>query len=142
MPLPTPIPGLVIHYSYLWRDQWRRGLEEGTKERPCVIAAVTPSGQSTVTVYVVPLTHQAPSRPSNHIEVPLIIKRHLGLDDDPSWFITNDLNRFRWPGPDLRPIPGKSRGTFSYGVLPPRLFRQVRDGILVHARSGTKATER
>lgn len=142
MPLPTPIPGLVIHYSYLWRDQWRRGLEEGTKDRPCVVAAVTPSDQPTITVYVVPLTHRAPPCTTDHVEVPMRVKRYLGLDDDPSWIIINDLNRFRWPGPDLRPIPDGPPGTFSYGVLPPRLFRQVRDGVLRHARRGSEATQR
>jgi hypothetical protein len=37
------------------------------------------------------------------------------------------MNRFVWPGPDLRPIPG-SRQTFVYGMLPPRLFARIVSG--------------
>jgi hypothetical protein len=35
--LPTPEPGLVIPYAYLWRHEYNRGLEEGRKTRPSVI---------------------------------------------------------------------------------------------------------
>jgi hypothetical protein len=37
MPLPTPEPGLVVGYAYLWQDEFDRGQEEGTKDRPCAI---------------------------------------------------------------------------------------------------------
>ena len=37
--------------------------------------------------------------------------------------------RLRPPGYDLRPIPGK-QGEMAYGLLPPRLFDQIRSGIL------------
>ncbi|RWI14116.1 MAG: hypothetical protein EOQ92_29550 [Mesorhizobium sp.] len=33
MALPTPVPGLVIRYSYLWLAEHRRGQEEGVKDR-------------------------------------------------------------------------------------------------------------
>ncbi len=39
MPLPEPRPGLVISYSYLWRDQNEAGETEGRKDRPCAIIA-------------------------------------------------------------------------------------------------------
>ena len=39
MSLPTPRPGLVIRYAYLWADEHRRGAEEGLKDRPCAIVA-------------------------------------------------------------------------------------------------------
>ena len=37
MPFPTPQPGLVIHYAYLWHADHLKGQEEGVKDRPCVI---------------------------------------------------------------------------------------------------------
>ncbi|MGH7102211.1 MAG: hypothetical protein ACREFJ_07420, partial [Acetobacteraceae bacterium] len=39
------------------------------------------------------------------IEIPLPIKRHLGLDDDPSWIVVAEGNEFLWPGYDLRKVP-------------------------------------
>jgi hypothetical protein len=42
VPFPTPIPGLVIRYSYFWRSEYLRGQEEGVKDRPCaVLPAIT-----------------------------------------------------------------------------------------------------
>jgi hypothetical protein len=37
MPLPTPEPGLVVAYAYLWLAEYEQGREEGTKDRPCAI---------------------------------------------------------------------------------------------------------
>jgi len=34
---PTPKPGLVIRYSYLWHRESLIGQEEGAKERPCAV---------------------------------------------------------------------------------------------------------
>jgi hypothetical protein len=39
------------------------------------------------------------------------------------------MNEFLWPGYDLRPIRSK-QGGMAYGFLPPRLFNQIRTGIL------------
>jgi len=41
MALPTPAPGLVISYAYLWRDQDAAGATEGRKNRPCAIIVTT-----------------------------------------------------------------------------------------------------
>ena len=38
MPIPTPEPGLIISYAYLWEHEAQSGQEEGRKDRPCVIA--------------------------------------------------------------------------------------------------------
>jgi hypothetical protein len=35
------------------------------------------------------------------------------------------MNRFVWPGPDLRPVSRAEPERFEYGFLPPALFRQV-----------------
>jgi hypothetical protein len=35
MALPEPECGLVISYSYLWRNEYKAGKIEGLKNRPC-----------------------------------------------------------------------------------------------------------
>ncbi len=39
-------------------------------------------------------------------EIPLATKRRLDLDKEASWVITTEVNRFVWPGPDIRKVPG------------------------------------
>ncbi|MCB1832781.1 MAG: type II toxin-antitoxin system PemK/MazF family toxin [Geminicoccaceae bacterium] len=132
MSLPVPHPGLVISYSYLWANKHRRGQEEGRKDRPCaiVVARQTAGGETVTTV--VPVTHTPPHDPASALELPASIKKHLGLDDERSWIILDEVNDFFWPGPDLRPVePGK----IAYGVLPPGFFRKMRDLLLkIHAK--------
>lgn len=41
MALPSPAPGLVISYAYLWRDQDAAGAAEGRKNRPCAVVVTT-----------------------------------------------------------------------------------------------------
>jgi hypothetical protein len=80
-------------------------------------------------VTVAPITHSPPSSGTPCLEIPLRVKQHLGLDDGRSWVVLDEVNQFVWPGYDLRPVPGK-QGEMAYGFLPPRLFDQIRTGIL------------
>lgn len=124
MSLPTPEPGLVVSYSYLWSEESEQGLVEGRKDRPCAIVLVIqsdPEGKAPQVV-VAPITHSPPRDRMAAVEIPLAVKRHLDLDDLPSWVIVNDFNVFRWPGYDLRP---NRKGEYAYGVLPPSLFKQI-----------------
>ncbi len=130
MSLPTPVPGLVISYSYLWAREHNRGAEEGRKDRPSAIVAARQVIEGHEVVTVVPVTHTPPTDPADAIEIPPALKAHLGLDDARSWIIVTETNDFLWPGPDLRPIPGSQPSRFSYGMLPPRFFAHVRDRIL------------
>ena len=135
MRLPAPVPGLVIRYAYLWRDEALRGQEEGVKDRPCVVilAVETAGGDRVVTV--APITHAPPRHPETAIEIPAASTRRLGLDGERSWIIAADLNRFVWPGVDLRPVtPGSGR--FDYGLLPASLYLAVKERVLALARSG------
>ncbi len=138
MALPEPAPGQVIGFSYLWRDEALRGLEDGRKDRPCVIilAVETQAGGRIVTV--VPITHSHPVHPDSAVEIPPATKRRLGLDSERSWIVAADLNRFVWPGPDLRPVR-RGADTCAYGVLPDSLYRKVRDRVLALARAGRAA---
>lgn len=81
-------------------------------------------------VTVVPITHTPPRDPTLAVEMTLGLKRLLGLDDEPSWIICDEVNDFVWPGPDMAPVPGRDPKAWSYGFLPPGVFRSVRDRIL------------
>lgn len=119
----------MLNYAYLWRDQYRRGLEEGTKNRPCLVVAIEPSPDGQQYVTVAPVTHHPPQDFREALEIPSAIKQSLGLDEQPSWIVLTDLNRFRWPGEDIRQIPSRPTGTFSYGVMPSRLFCRIAASI-------------
>jgi hypothetical protein len=132
MPLPAPHPGLVIHYAYLWHAEHLQGREEGVKDRPCVMVLTAESAGGDTVVTVLPVTHSPPVDLSAAVEIPLTTKQRLGLDSERSWVICSELNRFVWPGPDLRPIPGRP-GDIAYGVLPPGLFSQIKARVLMLA---------
>ncbi len=124
MAIPTPEPGLVISYAYLWDHEAQSGQEEGHKDRPCVIALAVQRQQDDETwVTVLPVTHTQPSDAASAVEIPLAVKRQLGLDDARSWVVVSEGDKFVWPGYDLR----KARGgdSYDYGYLPPRLFNDV-----------------
>jgi hypothetical protein len=75
-------------------------------------------------ITVVPITHRPHSNPDATMEIPAAIKRHLGLDDQPSWIVLDDFNVFTWPGYDLRPVTGP-KDRYHYGLLPPRFFEDI-----------------
>lgn len=87
-----------------------------------------------IQLLVAPVTHTAPERPVDAVEIPLVIKRRLGLDAERSWIVLTELNRFIWPGPDVRIAPGGQSPI--YDAIPDWLFFDLRDGIARHARGG------
>jgi hypothetical protein len=133
--LPPPEPGLVVGYAYLWQTEYEQGREEGVKDRPCAIVLMTNDEEGEIVVTVVPITHAPPERPDEAVEIPLPTKRRLGLDMERSWIIVNEVNRFVWPGPDLRPVSRGEPDCFDYGVLPPSLYRQVRERLQACAKA-------
>lgn len=126
MSLPTPVPGLVLRYSFLWSHEAAGGVEEGSKDRPCAVllAITTRDGRPIVTV--LPVTHTPPEDAALTVEIPPNTKARLGLDGERSWIILDEANRFVWPGPDLRPVPGDETGRVDYGMLPSALYELVR----------------
>jgi hypothetical protein len=131
---PEPYAGLVIRYSYLWKREQEEGGEEGMKDRPCAIVLVVTDEDGEREVLVLPITHTSPANPDDAVEIPPATKKRLGLDADRSWIVITEANEFVWPGPDLRPIPGRDASTIAYGPLPPRLFAHVRDKFLERDR--------
>lgn len=83
-------------------------------------------------VRVLPVTHTAPANPDDTIEIPLRVKSRLGLDDDRSWIVLTESNRFVWPGPDIRPTDTENG---YYGAIPPALFETVKRRFVELARS-------
>ncbi|MEO9338605.1 plasmid maintenance toxin (PemK-like) [Mesorhizobium sp. SB112] len=131
--LPTEIKvGYIFRYSYLWQWQHLEGREEGDKDRPCVVLAiVTVEEDGTPVVRVLPVTHAAPDNPTDAVEIPQPVKNRLGLDDDRSWIVLTESNRFVWPGPDIRPTATESG---YYGAIPPALFEKVKRRFIELAR--------
>jgi hypothetical protein len=127
---PTPHPGLIIRYSYLWKREHEVGREEGTKDRPCAIVMSVINEDDEQEILVLPITHTPPAIAADAVEIPPETKNRLGLDSDRSWIVITEANEFVWPGLDLRPIPGRNESTIAYGTLPPRFFTHVRDTFL------------
>ena len=140
MDIPTPKPGLVIRYRYLWADEAETGAEEGRKARPCVVIVATRTVRNRVHVAAVPITHTAPSDSNQAIKLTRQTQRRLGLDDDQSWIITDELNEFGWPGPDLE--PREDTGQYEYGELPAVVFKAVRDSLVTNLQAGGRSVAR
>src|SRR5208282_50032 len=127
MSFPKPAQGLVVRYSYLWRGEHLRGQEEGVKDRPCAVLLAVTDEAGDQKVIVLPITHTAPNDAAHAVEIPAATKRRLGLDDDRSWIVVTEANRFTWPGPDLRLAISGDPASVAYGELPSALFEQVRE---------------
>lgn len=125
MPLPQPVPGLVIRYAYLWQLEHQRGQEEGVKDRPCAVILATTDDEGDQVVTVLPVTHTPPSNPALAVEISYPTKCRLGLDDERSWIVLTEANRFVWPGPDLRQAQPGDMASVAYGLLPRSLFKEV-----------------
>lgn len=144
MSWPDPRPGLVIRYAYLWQREHDAGREEGVKDRPCAIVLAVGVGAVEggagegagvdKAVYVLPITHARPADPLDAVELPPATKARLGLDDERSWIVVTEGNRFVWPGPDLRALPGRGPESAAYGMLPPTLFNLVKQRFLSRVR--------
>lgn len=127
MDVPTPQPGQVIRYEYLWKREADRGAEDGSKERPCALLLSQQAHDGRTEVYILPITHSPPGEPAMAIEIPQSVKRRLKLDDERSWIILSELNRAVWPNQDMRVVPGSRPETVVYGSLPEYLYNLVRD---------------
>jgi hypothetical protein len=126
-----PEVGLVIRHADLWWNEARAGREEGLKHRPCVIVHTRENEHRETEVYIepiAPIAHASPTVMERAMEMPKVTKSRLRLDPQTSWIITTEVNRFIWPGPDIRSAPG---GRSAYGSLPATmtrdLVRQIKD---------------
>ena len=97
------------------------GIWEGDQGEDVAFGNV--EGKIVVTVF--PITHTPPSDPRDAVELPAPLKRHLGLDDERSWVVVTEFNRFVWPGVDLQPRPGVTPRRYDYGVIPGKFMARV-----------------
>ncbi|MGH8477548.1 MAG: growth inhibitor PemK [Methylococcales bacterium] len=124
MPFPQPVPGLVIRYAYVEAEH-QRGRIEGVKDRPCAVVLVTMEDDGDQIVTVLPVTHSPPTNPALAIEIPRLTRQRLGLDDESSWIVLSEANRFVWPGPDLRPAHTGDSNSMAHALLPRALFKEI-----------------
>lgn len=123
----------MIRYAYLWADENARGREEGEKDRPALVLAVAAKpGEEISEVLVLAITHAPPGVPADAVLIPQDVKQRLGLDAAPSWVVTTEANAFVWPGPDIRPVLGRTPRTVVYGRIPDSLLRQVARSFLAN----------
>ena len=72
MTFPTPKPGLVIRYSFLWSHERDAGADEAAKDRPCaIVVASRRDADGGVTVIVVPVTQNNCNRLKLKISFPV-----------------------------------------------------------------------
>jgi hypothetical protein len=134
MTFPAPKPGLVIRYSFLWSHEAAAGADEGAKDRPCAIVVAARTVDGEIRTIVAPITHLEPDDLEASIELPAAVSRMLKLDGERHWLRVDELNRFAWPGYDLRPIPG-TKGDYAYGMLPRSIFDALREKILTRRQA-------
>ena len=130
--IPEPEVGQVIRYDFLWKNNRDAGQVSG-KDRPCAIILMTRErSDGSRRIVVCPITHVPPAAPDGAVAMPPKVARHLGLDEDPMWVKTDQLNEFEWRKSQIpvgiSPLPD---GGWVYGKLPQSLgkevFEQVRD---------------
>jgi hypothetical protein len=139
MNLPAPKPGLVIRYSFLWSHEADAGADEGSKDRPCAIVVAAKLLDGEIRTIVAPITHLEPDDPDAALELPAAVSRALKLDGGRHWLKLDELNRFAWPGYDLRQIPGRE-GEYAYGMLPQAIFEALRAKIIARDKARKSRT--
>jgi mRNA-degrading endonuclease toxin of MazEF toxin-antitoxin module len=126
---------MVIRYAYLWRNEAEQGRDHGAKDRPCVVVLAVKKEAARTRVVVAPITHREPATDAGAIPLSSQSKARLGLDEDASWIVTDDLNAFDWPGPDLRSLRRTGETPrFTCGFLSANMTRLLIERVRDHVR--------
>jgi hypothetical protein len=131
---PEPKPGLVVRYDYLWSREAAAGRDQG-KDRPTCLVAASDSLSRPRYVVLLPITHTPPVGDTVGIEIPTKVRQAIGLDDERSWVVVSEYNIDEWPNAGLSPLPG-GPNRFSYGFVPPGLFKVIKAKFLQLAKQG------
>ena len=132
IPLKPPV-GHLIAYEYLWASQ-HQTRDDGAKTYPAAIVMTRDDLAPFPLAYVLGISHKPPRADERALEVLSKLKRHLGMDDQPTWIYTDQINIFAWPGPDLRlaenlsSIPS-ARGNCVIGALPTDWFERLKSHL-------------
>jgi hypothetical protein len=78
------------------------------------------------------ITHSKPRWGQDGIEIPLDVKKQLGLDDQPSWVIVDEANIIDWDDAGIVQAHGK----WSPGTLPRSMMVEIRDRAVAHSKTG------
>jgi hypothetical protein len=97
-----------------------------------VVAVAVTEGPSQTRVLVLAVTHTPPADPFDAVAFPRRLKAAIGLDERPAWIVTTEANAFVWPGPDIRPVPGRVPPVVVYGRAPAALTRKVVESYLAN----------
>ena len=92
-------------------------------------------------VVLSPITSKPPASDTEVIGFPIHVKQVSGLDEAPSWVNGPEHNVEESPIGGLPPLPGQPT-TFSYGLVPPVLFAQIKVQFLKSARARTSLAKR
>lgn len=138
-----PKPGLVVRYDFLWKEDATAGQESG-KDRPCaIVLASTEKDDGSRTVLLCAITHSPPSDGETAVEMPPAVAKHLGLDDEPCWIKTDQVNLLDWQkGRIPYGISQARKGEWSYGEIPAALGQRVTQQISEKARAKSLQTVR
>jgi len=133
IPAEPPI-GHLVAYEFLWSSKARRR-EDGEKVYPTALVLSKAAEFDSTLVYALGISHMPPPPGRRALEVPRKLRRWIGLDDDPQWIYTDEVNVFVWPGPDLRPAQWISQrdlveDTCVLGALPDDWFSLVKQHFL------------
>ena len=129
IPARPPI-GHVVAYEYLWSSKAGKR-QDGAKTYPTALILSTRDELGSTLVYALGISHMRPPDGRRALDVPAKLRRHIGLDAEPQWIYTDEVNVFVWPGPDLRPAQWISRrpvveDTCVLGALPSDWFETVK----------------
>lgn len=129
-----------MRYDFLWKDEG----QVGGKDRPCAIVLTSVErADGSKDVVLCAITHSPPGRHETAIPIPPAVARHLGLDHEPSWIKTDQVNRLTWErGRIPHGISRTHRGDWSFGMLPRRLGEQVFEQVREKARNRALLTVR
>ena len=105
------------------------------KDRPCAVVLAAEEASGDLVVTVAPITHAPPRNPGIAVALTPGVKRRLGLDEAASWIVADEVNRFAWPGPDVRPVSSRKPDQFDWGFLPEDMFDELRRKIVALARA-------
>jgi hypothetical protein len=131
MKIPARPPvGHVVAYEYLWSSKARKR-QDGEKVYPTALILSKRDELGSTIVYALGISHMRPQEGRRALEVPLKLRRYIGLDAQPQWIYTDEVNVFVWPGPDLRPAQWISQrpiveDTCLLGALPEDWFDLVK----------------
>jgi len=132
-----PKPGLVVRYDFLWKEDEQLGKHHG-KDRPCAIVvtlSVGPNGMREVALCAI--THSAPGKDEQAVPISPRLASHLGLDEQPCWIKTEQVNWVAWPKHQLPyGISRVEPGRWIYGQLPLELTRKVFQQVSERVKHG------